>query len=320
MRSGRLVSWVILIALAPACASDSVAIGDDQAEPEDEGANPELPPPPPGAPGCEAGKHACGEFCVGDRPNEPDLGCALGCGTPCEAPEGGDASCSTAGTCDFTCPAATAKIGGACVLSACSDAGYACGAIVDDGGSQISCGSCFATVGCRGDHQCDIASDAREPNNAAAQATQLGTFNDYDDASSWVDNLSIDQSLDADWFRLQIVDGFDSGNPNATIQLAQRATQLGWLDSSHELTVWFKCDTADAGSRVRCGEWYTTTDENALTDPALGVGCTVTAQYVVWADIAASCTGLTDSGTATLRVRKTGAPRGDTYDLYVGVE
>lgn len=321
MFSDRLVTWALLLALTPACATGTAATGEDEeALPDEEGEDPELPPPPPGAPGCEAGKHACGELCIGDRPNQPNLGCALGCGTPCEAPDGGVATCSTAGTCDFTCPAPAAKIGGACVLSACSDAGYTCGSLVDDGGSQIACGSCFGSVGCGADHHCDVASDAREPNNAVAQATQLGTFNDYDDATAWVDNLSIDHRLDADWFKLRIVDGFDAGNPDARIQLAQRGSSLGWLDSSHELTVWFKCDTADAGSRVRCGEWYTTADENALTDPSLGVGCTVNAQYVVWADIAASCTGTTDSGTATFRVRKGSAPRGDTYDLFVGVD
>ena len=246
--------------------------------------------------------------------------CALGCGTPCGAPEGGVAACKTEGTCDFTCPAPYAKLDGSCVLAACEGAGYACGALTDDGGTQIACGSCFGTVGCGADHQCNIAPDAREPNNAIAQATNLGSFNDYDDATLWVDNLSVDDRLDTDFLKLQIVDGFDAGNPDATIQLATRGTQQGWLDSSHELTVWFKCNTADNGTRVRCGESATVMDENAFTDPNLGVGCRVTAQYVVWADIAASCTGTTDSGTATLRVRKSSAPRGDTYDLYVGVQ
>ncbi|MBA3456621.1 MAG: hypothetical protein H0T42_26265, partial [Deltaproteobacteria bacterium] len=229
MFSGRLVPWAFLLALAPACATGTAITGEDEAAAEeDEGADPELPPPPPGAPGCEAGKHACGEQCIGNRPNQPDVGCSLGCGTPCEVPSGGVATCSTAGTCDFTCTAPYAKLGGACVLSACADAGYTCGSLVDDGGSQIACGSCFGAVGCGGDHQCDVASDQREPNNAPAQATQLGTFNDYDDATAWIDNLSIESRVDVDWFKLRIIDGFDGGNPDAKIQLAERGDSLGW--------------------------------------------------------------------------------------------
>jgi hypothetical protein len=318
----RFVVWMVVVGVVgvSACAAGVNVAADVEEEPDAEGENPEMPPPPPGAPGCAEDQHACGEYCVGDRPNEPDLGCALGCGTPCTAPENGVASCRIDGTCDFSCPSPWARVGGACVLTACADAGYACGALVDDANQNIACGSCFGSVGCAADHQCDVARDAREPNNTVAQATNLGAFNDYDDPTMWVDNLSIDERVDADWFRFQIVDGFDAGNPDATIQLAKHAASLGWLDASHELTVWFKCNTANAGSRVRCGEWYTTSSENTLNDPTLGVGCAVSAQYVVWADIAASCTGTTDSGTATIRVRKTQAPLGDTFDLHVGVD
>lgn len=71
---------------------------------------------------------------------------------------------------------------------------------------------------------------------------------------------------------------------------------------------------------MKCGEWYTQSDENSLEDGALGLGCTTNAQDVVWGDVAPSCTGTTDSGTVTIRVRKLGPVKGDTYDLYYAVD
>ena len=55
-------------------------------------------------------------------------------------------------------------------------------------------------------------------------------------------------------------------------------------------------------------------------DPNLGVACKIDAQHKVWAHISASCATTTDSGQVTVSVRKTAAPRGDTYDLQVHVE
>lgn len=282
--------------------------------------DPELPPGPGGAAGCEDGKHACGEVCVPDRANDPAVGCALGCGTPCTPPANGIATCSVSGQCDFTCEAPYARVNGACVLSACEDAGYTCGALVDDNGEELQCGTCVAGIGCGADHQCHIPSDAREPNDTRAQATNLAEMNDADDATLWIDNLSVHDAADEDWFQVDIVDGFDGGDPDALIEIAERTHDLGWLPSSYELTAWFKCATADAGTTVTCGEWYTTEDENSLNDPTLGIGCRVHGQYVVWADLAPSCAGTSDDGVATFRVRKLAAPRGDTYDVYVGVD
>ena len=161
--------------------------------------------------------------------------------------------------------------------------------------------------------------DTSEPNDSPAQANDLGSFDDYDKSSFWIENLSVHVE-DEDWFRFRVLDGLDGGNPDVAVQLSDRVDQLGWLASSHELTVWFACDTQDVGTSVACGEWASIVDENSLLDPVLGVGCQVDARYVVWADLVPSCSGLSDDGVVTVRIRKASAPRGDTYDLYVGVD
>src|SRR6478736_9709301 len=53
---------------------------------------------------CAAGQHACGAGCITDQANDPANGCRLGCGAACPTPTMGTASCTSAGTCDFTCP------------------------------------------------------------------------------------------------------------------------------------------------------------------------------------------------------------------------
>ncbi len=279
----------------------------------------EPPPQPPSVIDCAPDQHACGTTCVAPQANDPAVGCTFGCGTPCAVPANAIGACTAGGTCDFTCAAGLARVGGACVAAACEQAGYACGRLVDDTGAVFECGACTGAAQCGASHQCAIAPDAREDNDSLAHATDLGNVNDADDPLLWIDDLSIDSPADEDWFRVHITDGFDGGNPDASIELLDRESRLGWLASAHELTVWFRCDTADAGSRVRCGEWFSTAAENTLDDPALGTGCTIDATYLVWSDVRPSCSGITDSGTVTMRIRKRTPPRGDTYDLRVDV-
>ena len=315
----RLASRFILTAFMlslVACASGAPA----DMTPDAVGPDAEQPPQPPSAASCEEDQHACGSTCVEQMPNDPSVGCSFGCGSPCPVPANASGTCSAAGTCDFRCPPGLARVGNACVAAACEQKGYACGSFVDDSGTAFDCGGCVGASACGANHQCVIAPDSREDNDTLVQAKSLGDLNDADDPLMWIDDLSIDATADEDWFRFHITDGFDYGNPDASIELSNRASQLGWLDSPHELTVWFKCDTANATSHVTCGEWFVTKAENTLNDPALGIGCTVDAQYVVWADVAPSCTGIADSGTVTFRVRKKTPPRGDLYDLRVAVE
>lgn len=308
--------------LAVAILLAACAAGEPAASGPDAGAGPDAaaPPRPPSATECAEDHHACGTTCVPQQPNDPSVGCAFGCGTPCPAPDGAVATCTAAGTCDLACPPGLAQVDGACVAAACEQRGYTCGTLVDDSGAQFACGSCTGAAACGPDHQCAIGPDAAEDNDSLAQAADLGDLDDADDPSLWRDDLSIDAAADEDWFRFHLTDGFDGGNPAASVELSDRTSALGWLASRHELTMWFACDSADAGSVVRCGEWFTQAAQNTLVDPQLGIGCTVDATYVVWAELAPSCSGLTDSGTVTIRVRKRTPPRGDLYDLRVAVD
>lgn len=319
----RVVSTMAVLLLAglagmtgAGCAAPTNLDGEPLPEPPDD----DTPPPPPDGTTCAPDEHACGRSCFTDQANDPAIGCALGCGEACPAPANGVAVCTPGGTCDIACAPGYARDGAACVPFACEAAGYACGAFVDDAGTAFDCGSCAPGTGCGPTHQCAVARDAYEPNDARGQAHDLGPMDDAEDPTKWLDRLTVASTTDEDWFTFPVLDGWDGGNPDVRVQLTDRVDGLGWLSSSHELTVWFQCDSGDAGTVVRCGEWYSTFDENGLSDPGLGVGCQVDATYLVWADIAPACAGVTDSGRVTIRVRKTSAPRGDTYDMFVGVD
>jgi hypothetical protein len=201
--------------------------------------------------------------------------------------------------------------------------GYSCGSY-DDGQSTFACGTCLDSATCGADHRCARPRDSRESNDVLTMASDLGDLDDSDDATVAIAGLSIDSEHDVDWFRFHVTDGFDGGNPDAHVTLSHRYTSsgydLGWLSDSHELTVWFKCDGADNGSSVECGEWYSTMDTDTLRDPALGVGCKVDATYLVWAHVSASCATISDNGTVTVRVKKNHVPMGDTYNFDVLVE
>jgi hypothetical protein len=276
---------------------------------------PDAGPRPPGVPECSEDHHACGTTCIPQKPNLPSVGCTFGCGAPCEPPPSGIATCTAGGTCDFTCPAGLAKVDGRCVAAICDQRGFACGTTVDDTGAAFVCGTCRECV----DHQCVIAPDAYEDNNTSTTAALLHDFDDAADRSLWIEDLSI-HTHDEDWFRFHITDGFDGGNPDGAIELADRTRELGWLSSPHELTVWFKCDAGNVSSTVRCGEWFTEQARNTLADPALGVGCTADGTYVVWSEIWPSCQGIADSGIVTVRVRKRTPARGELYDLHIAVD
>lgn len=315
----RTLSAVLLLGLV-ACAQSGTGDDEPQVTPEEEDNDP--PSGPPGSSQCEDGYHACGQTCLADSAtnDKPQLGCALGCGQPCPTPDNGVAICTDDGICGFECNDGFARVGSNCIASVCDSVSYGCGTYVDDEGTSFNCGTCANDATCGSNHQCLVPADAQEPNNGASMARNLGTFNDYDDPEKWVENLSIHTPTDEDWFTFKIEDGWDGGNPDITVQLTERTDSLGWLESPHEITVWWKCDSGDAGSKVTCGEWYTTESENTLNDNVLGKGCKAETEFLPWGDISTSCNGLTDSGTVTVRVRRTSPPLGDGYDLFVSVD
>jgi len=194
----------------------------------------------------------------------------------------------------------------ACAASACTYEGYTCGTYFDVGGASIDCGGCAGVSLCDLGHQCAIDRDAREDNDTLARATWLGDFNDVDNPFAVIENLSIDAVSDEDWFQVRVSDGFDAGNPRVSVALA---------GPRHELAVWFRCDTANVATRVRCGD----ASQNTLFDPGLGIGCVIDASDAR-ADLVPYCEDIADSGTLTFRIRSRVPPRGELYNLRVAVD
>lgn len=307
----------VSFALLAACASDPAQEGAGS------GSDQSSPPIPGGSASCGMNEHACADSCVANQTNDPNVGCAMGCGGACTSPANGSSTCTESGTCGVTCNSGYSLVGEQCIADSCQQVGYSCGTYATSSDS-VDCGTCLDSAVCGADHTCQIARDAKEPNDTLSAATQLGDYNDADDREDTTRSLTIDSASDEDWFTFHVTDGLDFGNPDAYVDVSHSTLlgdwDVGWLESPHELTLWFKCDGADNGSTVECGEWYTTYDTNSLNDPELGVGCTIDATYVIWAHVAASCATTSENGTVTVRVRKTDVPMGDTYDLTVKVE
>jgi hypothetical protein len=195
----------------------------------------------------------------------------------------------------------------ACAASACAYEGYACGTYHDVGGTPIDCGPCAGVSLCDVGHRCVIDRDPREDNDLVTRATWLGDFDDVDDPFVRIEHLSIDSLADEDWFQLRVHDGLDLGNPRVAIALD--------VAVRHELAVWFRCDSANVASRVRCGA----ASQNAMFDPALGLGCVIDA-IDAYADVVPYCDGIVDSGTLTFRIRAHDPPRGELYSVRVAVD
>jgi hypothetical protein len=312
LAAGMLAARLCVLAtlVATACASSSPP---DDPMPDAAQGDPDPDPPDPAA-GCAVGTHMCGDTCMPDNTNQVALGCRFGCGEPCPEGAHGTASCTALGTCGFDCEAGYTNVNGVCTVLSCSDLGYLCGDAFDDAGNAISCGTCANGASCTSGHVCDVADDAMEPNQTAAAARDLGTFDDADDAGRTVAGLNIAENMDEDWFKFRVIDGFDAGNPHVHVGLSLNS---GVLAANHELTVWFRCDAGDAGTQISCGEAGTAYATNNSGDATLGTGCSVNAKNIVWAEFTASCNGTDDNGTVYARVRKLAAPRGDNYDIYV---
>ncbi|HVK83032.1 MAG TPA: hypothetical protein VM513_02945 [Kofleriaceae bacterium] len=312
----------LFLALAACAQTGDSPAGEE--EPETKPADDDGPGGPAGSEQCEDGYHACGQTCLADSAtnDKPELGCALGCGQPCPTPANGVAICTDDGICGFECEAGFARLGSQCVASVCDSVGYGCGTYTDDDGTSFSCGTCAGGSSCGTNHQCTVAPDAKEPNDTAAQAKYLGSYSDYDELTTWTENLNIHSTTDEDWFKLDVVDAWDGGAPRVKVELARRDATNAWLASPHELTIWWKCKSTDGddGTSVNCGEWYTPGPSNNVSDPVMGKGCKINATQIPWAHFTAACKGWDESGSVTVRVRRLSAPLGDDYDVFVRVE
>jgi hypothetical protein len=258
---------------------------------------------------CDAGEHACGTGCIPDLPNEPGNGCRLGCGEACVAPAMGTASCSAAGTCDFTCPSPYRREGSSCVCAprTCAELGFECGSPDDGCGTPLDCGGCGGAACVMG--RCGCMPDVHEPNDGNTSATAYpGTHSDADDPDLTITGYNLDAMDDADWIRIDVDDGFDFGNPRMTVTLDNVP-----VGADYDLAAYYVCD--GGGDNASC---------NAGTvDNFLGRGCrdATVGAGISSVEIASDCTGLgiDDHGTLYVRVTaRTFAGCGD-YRIRVNI-
>ena len=179
---------------------------------------------------------------------------------------------------------------------------------VEDPGDPTGEASSDDLEGPRADHVAPEAltcpgDDQMEPNQAAAQARDLGTFYDELGADLDVHDLMVRDEADEDWFRFHVYDTLGLQNPRIVVELAQDAEM-------HTVEVSYRCDHGDDES-VCSGVTEASTD--------LGVSCSARGLDPV-ATLEADCDNFDESGMAWVRVRRTTwDDRCRSYDLRVRV-
>jgi hypothetical protein len=239
-------------------------------------------------PACGYGEHLCGGECVDDLPNEPENGCRRGCGDPCDAPDGVEATCSSDGRCEAACEAPYMRVAGRCECAprTCEDLAATCGTPDDGCGGMLECGTCADGTACV-EGVCSCGVDEAEENDVQAQAHELGEITDSPATEMMVDTYSLHAAGDVDWYRVVVHDGFNVSNPTVTVTLADAAP--GYL-----IGAWYVCESGGDTSTCEAGE-----DSNYA-----GRGCTAAtdgtgATSVV---IESGCNGGDDSGVVLVRV------------------
>lgn len=219
------------------------------------------PRPMPDTGVCASGQHRCGAGCIADQPNEPERGCRLGCGEACAEPDmGGTAACSDAGTCSVECTPPYHLVDGACECTprSCMDMGASCGSPNDGCGHILNCGSCTGGSCVEGSCRCDP--DRFEPNDVhTSQTRPQGTLIDSSNTRLTVENGTLDDAADVDWYRFTVTDNTDGGSPVVTVTLSQIPS-----GSQFEVATYFTCDSGDPMSST-CRE--------GTVDTLVGKGC-----------------------------------------------
>jgi len=220
---------------------------------------------------------------------------------------GGKAEC---GTCDPSCKAKT-----------CAELKKTCGKHDDGCGSLADCGACDPSCkpktcaelqktcgnhddGCGGTVSCGVcqtacAADAQESNNTPQTAKDLGPTSDSGTTKALY-SLTLPDG-DEDWFKTKVSDDGFSGNPRVSASVARQV----------EVSVFYVCDSATNYSF--CPNAADTADNT------IGHGCRGRSNAMVQS----SCSGIDESGTAYIRVRKLandGQCGGYALDLKVETE
>jgi hypothetical protein len=240
---------------------------------------------------CPAGQHACGTGCIVDLANDPANGCRLGCGDACPVPAMGMASCSAEGRCDFACtpPFRRQELTCVCAPRTCAEMVYECGAPDNGCGTPLDCGMCPAGVTCL-EGRCGCGPDPREPgNDTSAGAPVIATLDDSDDPpDAVVEDATLDDGTDVDWYAYTVVDGTDFGNPVIGVTLDRIPA-----GESYELSAFYICDDGDDTTGCTTG---TPTAE-------LGRGCSATGTTAQSVSMETECEHLSDDESGVLLVR-----------------
>lgn len=297
-----ILGLVIALLSAGGCGGDS---GSGEATP-DAGEGPEAGPPsdaggtPDAGPDeCLPGQHRCAEACVEDLPDEPLNGCRLGCGEPCSEPDGGHATCTLSGECDFVCDPPFVREGARCRCepATCTTLGAACGTLDDGCGGTLECGGCMGGATCT-DGRCACADDPGELNDTRETATSLETLTDAPDSDLTETEYAIGHASDVDWYAVEITDGTDGGNPQITVTLTDIPA-----GSDYDLAIYYLC----SGNTSVCtdGEPITLMD---------GCGSSNGGAADEVAGLSSECSGIDDSGL--LLVEVTAASWGGSCEPY----
>jgi len=236
---------------------------------------------------CAGGEHLCDGRCVEDLPNDPELGCALGCGDPCSAPDGAEATCTEGGGCSHVClapwePAEDDTC--TCTPMTCEEAGVSCGTADDGCGGELDCGECLPD--CMGDG-CACTLDEAEANDVQLHAFDLGTMTDRPRTTMALDQWTIHSERDVDWYRATVTDAFGDGNPTIAVHLA------GDEAAHYELGAWYVCDHGGDGTSCNQGREDDSSGRGCLSRGS-AEGPTVALQT--------SCGGTDESGSLVIRV------------------
>lgn len=305
----RLVCSLLCSLLLSACGDDGAgpAPGDAGAEGgiEDAGGEPDafVPDAPPSE--CLAGQHPCGAACVDDLPDEPLNGCRLGCGDPCPEPEGGHATCTLSGECDFVCDAPFVRDGEECRCepATCATLGAACGDVDDGCGGTLSCGGCSGGATCT-DGACACADDPGEPNDHMSRPTDLGMLTDSPDSSTTATEYALGSETDEDWLGIAVTDGTDFGNPQITVTLSDIPA-----GSDYDLEIFYRC----TGNASVCTMGTPITLMDGCASRSSGPATETAA-------LSSECSGTDDSGLLLIHVvSTTWSGSCDPYTLRVDV-
>jgi hypothetical protein len=188
-----------------------------------------------------------------------------------------------------------------CTPKTCADLGETCGKHPTGCGSDVDCGTCASACqpktcaqlgkscgkhadGCGGTRDCGVCASTCAGGSAGATsetAFDLGATTDSPDTKKSAYEQSLPDA-EEDWFKSKVTDGGWDGNPRITASVARAV----------EVTVFYKCDAG--------GDASTCPNTVDSPDNTIGNGCKGTSS----AQVKVSCSGISDNGTAYVRVRK----------------